>query len=300
MTQIVYLDLNKIIDLAKDKKADNLALLDRLLQLVKDKKAIFPCSLIHFMEISAINDTKRILDIVNVINLLSNGILLQDIVNVMYFEVYNALSKHFNKLEKIKSRKDISFTKISNYLETHLQKEFKSEELIEKMALNYIPKINSNSHEFICFKDEIEKNIASIKTQGKSIIQIENECVLSQSSKFIELIKKASIELSLTDDDIKNKPLDLMFNKEFLLTIPTIRVFSKLHLLFWTNENIIPKPNHIYDFAHLSVAIPYCNIIVTDKEMSHVIKRFKINNTYESLIFTSLESALEHIEKIEN
>ena len=57
------------------------------------------------------------------------------------------------------------------------------------------------------------------------------------------------------------------------------------------------KVNHVYDIAHLAVALPYCDVVVCDKEMEHVVKQFKLDQRYGTSVFSNLDDALDYLEK---
>jgi len=44
------------------------------------------------------------------------------------------------------------------------------------------------------------------------------------------------------------------------------------------------------DIEHLSVAVPYCDIVVTEKVAANALRRQKLDEKYQMSLFTDLES----------
>ena len=50
--------------------------------------------------------------------------------------------------------------------------------------------------------------------------------------------------------------------------------------------------------GHLSVAIPYCDVVVCDKKMSDVVRRSGLDKRYGTTVFANLEKAVEYLESL--
>ena len=73
-----------------------------------------------------------------------------------------------------------------------------------------------------------------------------------------------------------------------LESVPTLDVLVTLETE--RDENLPRKPheNDLADLAALSVAIPYCDIVVTEKHWANVAKRNKLNRKYDTCILTDV------------
>ncbi|MEX0862615.1 hypothetical protein [Nitrosopumilus sp.] len=59
------------------------------------------------------------------------------------------------------------------------------------------------------------------------------------------------------------------------------------------------SPNDVYDIAHLSGAIPYCDVVVTDKMAARISRQKKLDEMYDCIILERLEE-LSQIEPIKS
>ena len=102
----------------------------------------------------------------------------------------------------------------------------------------------------------------------------------------------------VTTDQIfspNNKEKIFLFKKH----LNSLNVFSILCLErdFSAEKQIIS--NDAYDMAHLSGAIPYCDVVVTDKMFAHISTQKKLDEIYDCVILDDLAS-LSQIEPIKS
>jgi len=45
----------------------------------------------------------------------------------------------------------------------------------------------------------------------------------------------------------------------------------------------------------LAVALPYCDIVVADSEMAHLLTFRKLNDTYSTIVYSSLEMCIDKL-----
>ena len=81
----------------------------------------------------------------------------------------------------------------------------------------------------------------------------------------------------------------------FIKEIPTFYVpFS----LSYSSERDLEKSitiNDIFDVSHLSIAIPYCDIVLPDKQFAHFAKQEVLDKIYPAIILSSIMELEEHI-----
>jgi hypothetical protein len=76
-----------------------------------------------------------------------------------------------------------------------------------------------------------------------------------------------------------------------------IHVWSELHLyLYHKNNEMKVEVNDLYDIGHLTVAIPYCDVVVCDKKMASVVISSGLDKTYNTKVFGDLSKAVDFLE----
>lgn len=79
----------------------------------------------------------------------------------------------------------------------------------------------------------------------------------------------------------------------FLRTIPTAYTFHVLNVA--RNQNISRpiEPNDFWDLGSLAIAIPYCDVVVTEREWSNILNQKKIGELYGTKITHRIEDLSE-------
>ena len=81
----------------------------------------------------------------------------------------------------------------------------------------------------------------------------------------------------------------------FIKSIPTAYVF---HVLFDVLDQDISrpiKPNDILDIMFIAIAVPYCDVVVTERGWSKILNQKKIGEMYETKIIHRIEDLSEFI-----
>jgi hypothetical protein len=55
------------------------------------------------------------------------------------------------------------------------------------------------------------------------------------------------------------------------------------------DPNFAWKRNHIFDIDALSVAVPYCDLVATDKQAAEALSRHRVTERIGSSVFRSLD-----------
>ncbi len=82
---------------------------------------------------------------------------------------------------------------------------------------------------------------------------------------------------------------------DFIKEIPTFYVLFNLSYWSENNYNRRIKRNDLYDISFLSIAIPYCDIIVTEKMFGSIAKDVKLDEIYHKVILSSIDDLEKHI-----
>jgi hypothetical protein len=82
---------------------------------------------------------------------------------------------------------------------------------------------------------------------------------------------------------------------DFIKEIPTFYVLFNLSYQNEKNYNRRINRNDIYDISSLSIAIPYCDIVVTEKHFASIAKSVKLDEIYNTIILRW--SSIDELEK---
>jgi hypothetical protein len=80
---------------------------------------------------------------------------------------------------------------------------------------------------------------------------------------------------------------------DFYHSVPTIDVLVTLGL---RRDNDLNRPIHrndIKDVEFLSVAVPYCNIVVTERFWSHTVRAAGLDRRYDTIVISDLTEVPE-------
>jgi hypothetical protein len=311
---VLYIDLNHWINLAKARKNGDFTLEQRLEKLVDSGKVVIPVSAVHIMEACAIRKNQQRQDLATMLRILSRGFVLRNLENVRYIEMESRIGNHYG----IPMPQDIRpFVLTKGYLRAfgepsidfstcrevdHVKSAEAERDFLQLLDDNrsldlilseYVPKFAKESAEaeLIC----LGHNSARLAAKGKNLREAENDCVFELVKEFTELAVKVAKNLKLSDDLLKSNLLKHFCTKEYMVSVPTVNVWSKLSLYLsrCITEDI--TVNHLYDIGHLAVALPYCDIVVADSEMAHLLTFRKLNDTYGTVVYSSLEMCIDNL-----
>ena len=134
---------------------------------------------------------------------------------------------------------------------------------------------------------EMSKSLFSRYSQARALV----DTAVPHLAVFMQSNKISADQLFSPNErekvELFNKHLNSM-NVLFILVLE--RDFS-------SEKQIIS--NDAYDMAHLSGAIPYCDVVVTEKMFAYISKKKKLDKTYDCKILDDLKS-LSHIEPIKS
>jgi hypothetical protein len=74
-----------------------------------------------------------------------------------------------------------------------------------------------------------------------------------------------------------------------LMDLPSRAVTYELRRLRHQSRDSKWKPNDLEDVASLSVAIPYCDVVVTEKQWFHTARRAKLDRRFNTVILHDLK-----------
>jgi uncharacterized membrane protein len=319
----IYLDQNKWIDLGRadlgrEDGSDYIAVCKRIQTKVDNGDWILPISIVHMMETLDIVDTDRRKRFSHILLKFSKMNSMCSYFKIEKYEFLNAMLKILNKGEiNIKdylfSRNiyhlfDLSLSDINVVAE---KEEIKNrvEEILRDIknspqALYYLINSNffktsteANKKEWISAAAEQEKIrmqlFADIKDDAAIFHHIIAGGYIHRRDKYFDFVSKKLIDMGTSTNDI-----DRMVNyvqehfDDFLKTMPTLYVAAKLTFQRFKNSSKPFHRNDIKDIAFLSAALPYCEVVVTEKSWLDFIKREELDNLFKTKIFSDLNDLM--------
>jgi hypothetical protein len=132
--------------------------------------------------------------------------------------------------------------------------------------------------------------IQSIIEKVGSGVELDNLSALTKYSRLINLRDKLR-EVGLDTND--NKILmDFAFSKE-LFDIPYVDIYSSIWAAIseYYRQGRAPQRGDFHDAAIVSLVLPYCDIVATDKFMKEILtNKLKFDEKYNTRIFSATKS----------
>ncbi|MCK4486804.1 MAG: hypothetical protein KAU38_08600 [Desulfobacterales bacterium] len=312
--KVLYIDLNHWINLAKARKNGDLTLEQRLETLVDSGKLVIPISAVHIMEACAILKYQQRQDLATMLRSLSRGFVLRNLENIRYIEMESRIGNHYGipMPQDIRPfvlakgylrafgepRIDFSqLRKVDSVKSAEVEHEFlrilDDEQSLDLILSEYVPKLAKESAEAELIR--FGHNSARLAAKGKNLREAEKDCVLELAKEFAKLAVRVANDLKLSNNLVKSNPPKHFWTKEYMLSVPTVNVWSKLSLYLSRCITRDITVNDLYDMGHLAVALPYCDIVVADSAMAHLLTFRKLNNTYGTVVYSSLETCIDNL-----
>lgn len=94
--------------------------------------------------------------------------------------------------------------------------------------------------------------------------------------------RRASLDDVLEENDIEK-------TRRFFNSMPSFDVFVSMKTAFHRNPAHRWKPNHIHDIDALASAVPYCDIVVTDKEAASHLTQTGVAGRLQTTVLSRVE-----------
>ncbi|MGJ4789516.1 hypothetical protein [Leptospira koniambonensis] len=317
MSKYIYLDQNKWIDLARayHGRADG-----KKFEKAKDKIYLkaesgdwkFPISVVHHIEtMSALNRDRRT-RLSQVISDVSRTCSIQPYLYLEQSELKNAIKKIFSmdtldlKIEAIKedflsssglNSDFIQVTAANQEVKEFVENFLKRDDLFLKLnerdfdsdTLDFIENTNKESLEVL---KDLEKDRSKFLEMPENI-QYKKIVAEYFLQKMLPMIPGILKELNIEREEFTNKIVKENLFYELCEDIPTLNVRAKLT---YRSIRDIGRPIHkndMKDQAFLSIAVPYCDIVVTENVWVHYAKSEKFDEKYNTLMLTSIDELLD-------
>jgi hypothetical protein len=153
-----------------------------------------------------------------------------------------------------------------------------------KIAKTSIDSLNA-SHKLISL---LEKNRENKRKMNKDVrrrfseASVMIDCVVPHMAEFL-YVNHIPIEAVLSSQTIEEM-------RSFLDDMPALNVFFRLT---YARDDVSPQrkiePNDIWDINHFAGAIPYCDVLVTERMFAGLSKAAKLDEKYKCIILTDLK-----------
>lgn len=315
-TLIVYLDQNKWIDLAKARvgRADGQkyqVVLEKIIEVVGQGKAIFPLSWIHFVETRKRRDLKKRKDLAEVMAEISQGIAIIPKSIIMNWELEHAIGIAFGETPTpIPSVFGYGMSMI--FGRNFIEKEMNSQpHLKTDYLVNRAKSILSDKEATVSFLVGDDEDLNSKVVNGLRDI---NESFVARMEKSREQDRgdnddlQERVYLAILTKELQPKLIPILGDHgktmndffslgldnvmKFFHDVPTLDVEIGLALSLNKHWDRKLKVNDTSDIAFACISIPCCDVVVTEVFLRTLVMRQKIDKKYDIEILSDLNDLL--------
>jgi hypothetical protein len=307
MTKIIYLDQNKWIDLSRayynTKGGEQFKdVLDLLSKKVVAGEVILPMSIVHYIETtrSANPDRKEKFARFMVSLTKENGIVPFN--HIRNAEVNEAVLKRLGRKAEV-NVKDLAIGTGLKFI----------------FAIDLLPGIPDEIKNILDSDETLIKLLLLSEKELSLQLQKESEDALEEQERLRESQKDESKEmrLRLIIADMSQNVNPIIINclkqlnedvkmfvdgfksaddwKSFFFDIPTMDIWMNLHHLRNNDKSKKIHRNDTNDIAFLSIAVPYCDIVVCEKYWAHLLNSSGLAFKYNCIVLDSLNDLKTHI-----
>ncbi|GAB6181778.1 hypothetical protein JCM14036_30970 [Desulfotomaculum defluvii] len=323
--KVIYLDQNKWIELAKailnkpgSERFEDVK--NKILEKVKNEEWVFPLSIIHHIETMSRLDTRSRIELAKVMGEISCNYSILPYIYIDKAEFQNSLRKVYD-LEPVDFKNEViskDFVKAvgldgKSLIISGVDDPMMKEEM-ERFARRILDSHNM-FYEFMQLTPIIELvtslqrdndfYVAEYEKMRSHYIKIPKEHRYSMFivNNYIEGYKKELLEFHIAMHRIgipkeKMFPEKLFATKEstldFLESIPSFAIQIRLTYEIINNVSRNFDKNDFKDIAFLSTAVPYCDVVITERLWVDLIKRNKLDVRYNTFVTSSLNDLLNY------
>lgn len=315
MSKIIYLDQNKWIDIARafygKSEGDKYKTVLKLLQeKVLSGEIILPISTIHIIETSRKADKESRQRLSEFIAPMTKSFGILPNFMIRDQEVENAIMQKIgkdpiNNISEIVIKKGIyqmlglEFEKdsiIEIFNQFTLNNEI-SDKVIAKIMIDLIDRElldeireedEKAAKEYEIKRKQNQESLSKEMRLRLAISEMMNTAFLH---KIIEQLNNHGIEIKQFSDLLLNAD-DW---KNFIFSMPSIDIWINLHVLRDSNKDKSVHRNDSADIAFLSVAVPYCDVVVTEKYWTHLLVSNRFDKKYNTIVLSDINALIQYI-----
>lgn len=318
--KIIYLDQNKWIDLARTVLEQNGTekyeeVKNYIMTKIENEEWVFPLSIIHHLETMSRLDNSSRIKLAKVMGNISNNYSITPYMYIDKVEFKNSIYKKHN-IDTI-DLKDKVITKDffraagldGNSLDlTGIQDNEMKERMLDfankflednnlfllimsqEPDKELVTQMEKDKEKNIELYEKIREDIKEIPKQDQYKVFIGKEYMSRFGETLIELVHELGItKEELIPEETFETPESTL---EFLESVPCFDVMTKLTFQIMKNFNRPFHRNDFNDIAFLATAIPYCDVVITEKSWKHHIEQTQLNNKYSTEVYKDINSLL--------
>lgn len=329
----IYLDTKFWVDFCdialKKKNNENIKnVYDICKKLVNEKKAIFPISYRIFIELIKQTDKESLLQTVEIIDTLSQGVTIISEDERVDLEILYFLRSHIQKSDLYEPT-ELVWTKISNIMgvlspelpllsyEENIDVKIRFFDHIWDMSLykmistmgmdgiKRFPKsdgfadiLNRGKFEHLEQNNTIHKTYMS---EIDGILDI-NESRINNSLKYLKEENKSSTtnmdEILKTSKSLIERIYDLFNKQKNELFLASWDIMAKVHTTIRWNKERKYRDNDSHDIGHIVTALPYFDYFFTEKSFASLITQIKYDQKYNCHVAWKYDEVLEIVNVI--
>lgn len=297
--RLLYLDLNKWIELTRG--TGNLSFgqdhtnLRAAEELVSSGRAIFPLSAAHFFEVAKIGSDSRRRRIAKLMAELSQGWFLVAPGNLLMAELREAVATQFKRpFRNVEipavSRNLKAVWGVADQLDGDCDEiTFDSREVLDELLATA-----RSTRRFVdswkVFAEGHEKSRALVWDGAKEFRKRAycTRLTIGIADRFTAVLG----EFGLVGKDLD--ALGPAGCVELLERVPFLDVEINLHVERNEHRDRKIAPNDELDISFLSMAIPYCDVVVTERFWTSLIRRMRLDVKYATCVGHDLKQALSN------
>lgn len=319
-TKYIYLDQNKWIELAKgikNNKCEYVSLFNKMQKYVTTGQWAFPLSLIHIAETTKRKEDVSRGNLLDLMYTLSKGCAICDYTTADIFEFNNWLFEGDINISKLKTDIiDYDFAKIIGLSTKNAIINTKKEGILSNEDISMLKALlveTSCSREFfdmVCSSENslnedekfyyeclvtARKQFKNWKSYIESLDEYKGKHVYPAYliKMFFEQYQNKISDLpSLYKDKIKNIFEANTQNKTntiaLLEILPGFNVYNRLTYEILINPHKEVHKHDFFDLAFLRVAVPYCDIVISENYWVDRIKNCKLDTKYNTKVTTDI------------
>jgi len=315
MSKIIYLDQNKWIDIARafygrEDGEKYLPILQTLQDKVNSGDIIVPISAVHIIETARNENKERRERLANFIADLSKSYGILPYISVRQQEIENAIliklgqaSKH--NIAEIAINRGVAHmlgmelpeNVFSADYEKFLIKVNQLEKFVATMMIDFISRelVSELRQEDIDGIADYEKSRRLKNEELSKEMRLRLAIMEMDYDRLFPVIIEQLKKMGVDPKPFADSFTDIEDWKRFFFSMPTMDIWINLHVLRDSDKGKAVHRNDTNDMAFLSIAVPYCDIIVTEKYWARQLISNGYDKKYNTTILTDLTELTDMI-----
>ncbi|OJE31669.1 hypothetical protein BAQ47_03200 [Bacillus tropicus] len=319
MTKYIYLDQNHWINLAKAFLGKNDAykeVVEKVIEKSESGEWIFPLSIIHIMETESRFDDRSRIELSKFMSKISRNYSIVPSIYTDKFELRNSIAAAHG-MPIVNMREEVikkDFLRVvgldgANFkingnikpeekekLQQFLVKKLETEPILEKLMS--IPqdkkRIEQTIQDMTTPIEEYEKlrsELMKVPKEHREKVFIADSFINSHGEELMRIFEESGkTKETFLPDKIFDSPESIM---KFLESTPSLNVRTKLVFSILTEIGRGFDRNDYKDICFLSTAVPYCDIVLTERLWVHYLSQWGLDEEYNVKLSKDLNFLLE-------